>query len=242
VNTNDFYKQLMSEYTFDHEKIKKAAMGKAAPKQKKNGISPAKWIAYSAAAAAVTAAVGVVTLMGGIGNPITITPNDSMSAEERIYHAMEAFRQSEEKTEEVFLYVTFKKAETPDDMQKILSSASNTGDIKVVTVYLSDNTAVTGSANIQQLFDYSEENITAVKIRCPGNLFKNILKQNEVYLVENGDDFDEESFSVIDTNYEYDYNDYEPSTPEPPVQQTETSMPEDTSSVPPQIGDSKESL
>lgn len=29
MNTNDFYKELMSEYSFDYEKIRKAAMGKS---------------------------------------------------------------------------------------------------------------------------------------------------------------------------------------------------------------------
>lgn len=29
MNTNDFYKELMSEYSFDYEEIRKAAMGKS---------------------------------------------------------------------------------------------------------------------------------------------------------------------------------------------------------------------
>ena len=34
MNTNDFYKELMSEYSFDYEKIRKAAMGKSVQAKK----------------------------------------------------------------------------------------------------------------------------------------------------------------------------------------------------------------
>ena len=42
MNTNEFYKELMSEYSFDHEKIKKAAMGKSV--SKKTSRLKAVWI------------------------------------------------------------------------------------------------------------------------------------------------------------------------------------------------------
>ena len=34
MNTNEFYKELMSEYSFDYEKIRKAAMGKSVQAKK----------------------------------------------------------------------------------------------------------------------------------------------------------------------------------------------------------------
>ena len=47
MNEKDFYKQLMSEYSFDHEKIKKAAMGKIIEPAKKR--TPMKWISATCA-------------------------------------------------------------------------------------------------------------------------------------------------------------------------------------------------
>jgi len=34
MNTNEFYKELMSEYSFDYDKIRKAAMGKSVQAKK----------------------------------------------------------------------------------------------------------------------------------------------------------------------------------------------------------------
>lgn len=113
------------------------------------------------------------------------------------------------------------------DMQSILSRTNNTGKIKVISVYLTDNSVVTGSSNIQELFDYNEENITAVQIRCPGNYFKKLTVSPEVYLVETEESFKESVFSVIDTGESYeDYPGYSDS-PEAP----------DTSESTPVIGD-----
>ena len=41
MNTNEFYKELMSEYSFDYDKIRKAAMGKSvqAKEQAENGLA-----------------------------------------------------------------------------------------------------------------------------------------------------------------------------------------------------------
>ena len=40
MNTNDFYKELMSEYSFDYEKIRKAAMGKSVQAKKSRLKTP----------------------------------------------------------------------------------------------------------------------------------------------------------------------------------------------------------
>ena len=51
MNTNDFYKELMSEYSFDYEKIRKAAMGKSV--QAKKSRLKTVWLSVAGAAAAV---------------------------------------------------------------------------------------------------------------------------------------------------------------------------------------------
>ena len=50
MNTNEFYKELMSEYSFDHEKIKKAAMGKSVQPEKRSRLRTAVMSAAGVAA------------------------------------------------------------------------------------------------------------------------------------------------------------------------------------------------
>ena len=49
MNTNEFYKELMSEYSFDYDKIRKAAMGKSV--SKKTSRLKAVWISAASTAA-----------------------------------------------------------------------------------------------------------------------------------------------------------------------------------------------
>ncbi len=202
MNTNEFYKELMSEYSFDHEKIKKAAMGKSV--SKKTSRLKAVWISAASTAAAIAITFGTVALLN-TGSPVVVSPTTSISAEERFKMAMEAYNKADENTEDVFLYVTFKENETPTDMQNILAKADGKGNIRVTEVYLSDGTAISGSSNIVSLFDENKKDITAVKVYCPGNFLKRLTALDGVYLVETEDTFKENDFSAIDTSNSYDY-------------------------------------
>ena len=235
MNEKDFYKQLMSEYSFDHEKIKKAAMGKIIEPEKKK--SPIKWISATCAAAAIALTVGTVAIMAP-GNPVSVTPTNSVSVEDRFKLALEAYEKADLNTEEEFLYVTFMDKETPTDMQNILARADATGEIKVIEVYLTDRSIISGNANIKELFSLDEENIAAVKIRCPGNFIKRLTDDRDVYLVETDKPFENGEFSAIDTNVS------NPAPPETSTEGTENSTPDEESSSsteqtspPPVIGD-----
>ncbi|MBR4305563.1 MAG: hypothetical protein IKT78_01825, partial [Ruminiclostridium sp.] len=197
MNERDFYKQLMSEYSFDHDKIKKAAMGKIIePAKKKTDL---KWIGSVCAAAAIALAVGVTAVMTQ-GNPVSVKPTTSVSVEDRFKLALEAYLKADQNCEEVFLYVTFMQSETPTNMQSILARADDKGEIKVVQVYLADGKIISGSDNIKDLFSLDEKNITAVMIRCPGNFIKRLTDDRDVYLVETDAPFEDGGFSAIDTN------------------------------------------
>ncbi len=207
MNTKEFYKQLMEEYTFDHEKIKKAAMQPEAP-AKKSRIRTAI-ISASAIAAALAVTIGTTAVLSN-GNPVSVTPS-TVTAEQRYQLAAETYQMADEEygDEEEYFYVTFKDEKTPSDMQDILLSVDNSGTIKVLTLYLSDMNAVTGSDNIRSMFDENEENIAAVKILCPGNLYRKLQDNELIYLVESGDTFKEDAFTVLtDTDYDYQ-KDYE---------------------------------
>lgn len=211
MNTNEFYKQLMSEYTFDDEKIKKAAMGQDVPAPKKRLRMVIGGLSTAAAAAAVV--IGISAIVGQ-GNPVSVTPSGPYSEQQRFELAAEAYEKAEEEnTEEEYLYVTFKNSESADDMQDILLSVNSEGTIKVISLYLNDKSAVTGKDNIQAMFGSDEENIDAVKIMCPGNLYRKLQDNEYIYLVEKGDTFPEDDFTVLNTEYVYDLP--EPTYPEP---------------------------
>ena len=225
MNTNDFYKELMSEYSFDYEKIRKAAMGKSV--QAKKSRLKTVWLSVAGAAAAVAITFSSVALLNS-GSPVVVSPTTSISAEDRFRMAMEAYSKAEENTEDVFLYVTFRNSVTPEEMQSILAKADSKGNIRVTEVYLSDNTKVKGSAAIAALFEENAKDITAVKVYCTGNFLIKLTALDGVYLVETEDSFSKDDFSAIDTSSEYDYYpDYSTTEPVTPPD----AVPGDTTNV-----------
>lgn len=225
MNTNDFYKELMSEYSFDYEKIRKAAMGKSV--QAKKSRLKTVWLSVAGAAAAVAITFSSVALLNS-GSPVVVSPTTSISAEDRFRMAMEAYSKAEENTEDVFLYVTFRNSVTPEEMQSILAKADSKGNIRVTEVYLSDNTKVKGSEAIAALFEENAKDITAVKVYCPGNFLIKLTALDGVYLVETEDSFSKDDFSAIDTSSEDDYYpDYSTTEPVTPPD----AVPGDTTNV-----------
>ncbi|MGN0699122.1 MAG: hypothetical protein ACI4JV_10285 [Ruminiclostridium sp.] len=227
MNTNEFYKELMNEYSFDYEKIRKAAMGKSV--QAKKSRLKAVWLSVAGAAAAIAITFSSVALLN-TGSPVSVAPTTSVSAEDRFRMAMEAYNKAEENTEDVFLYVTFRDTVTPEEMQSILAKADSKGNIRVTEVYLTDGTKVKGSEDITALFDENAKDITAVKVYCPGNFLRKFTALRDVYLVETEDSFSEDDFSAIDTSSDYNYYpDYSTSdatvTPDP-VPGDSTDVPE----------------
>ncbi len=228
MNTNDFYKQLMSEYSFDREEIRNAAMGKITTKKaaKKTPFPVKKVISIAAMAAAMVLAVGIGSVMLS-APPVSIEqPASSISPTERFRLAIEAYEKADENTEETNLYVTFDKSVSAVDMQNILAKTDSEGNIRVIEVYLSNSYVISGSDNIKALFDTDKENILAVKIRCPGNFIRSLTDTNGVYLVEPEEIFADEGFSVLDPTEEYPQYTVAPETkpPEtkPPVTTTVT--------------------
>ena len=118
MNTNDFYKQLMSEYSFDREEIRNAAMGKITTKKaaKKTPVPVKKVISIAAMAAAMVLAVGIGSVMLSAPHVSIEQPASSISPTERFRLAIEAYEKADENTEETNLYVTFDKSVSAVDM------------------------------------------------------------------------------------------------------------------------------
>lgn len=186
MNKREFYKELMSEYTFDKEKIlANAKKGKMAGRK-----SLPLYIGMTAAAAAVA----VVVTMGGVSivtnmqgksgvvlNPTSVSTLGQLTPEERIRKAVEELRQNENSSEMRDVLVTFSAPLAPPQAQGVLASQSN---VMVEMLIMEDDTRITTSDAIGAAFNGGTAKIRAAVINCPGYLMTQIDASEFVKLVE----------------------------------------------------------
>ena len=183
MNKRDFYKELMSEYQFDKDKIlANAKKGKFA------GRSPMPiYIGITAAAAAVVVGVGTVmfTQLGGNKGVDLLTGSTlaALSNKERIERAIEDIRKNENSGELRDVMVTFREALSPAEVQSVLTSNAQ-GSVPVKMLYFSDESRVVGSDAVGKIFDKNEGKITGAVINCAGYLMEQLQKNSEVFAVE----------------------------------------------------------
>ena len=225
MNKNDFYKELLSQYTFDSEKIKMNA------KRQKRGFwqSPAKLIPTVATAAAVTVTVGVFTFMAATNSDhgVSVKPETyEISAAQRLEDAEQNYRiaaySNSSLVENVDMYVSFNTPMTYNEARILFSSVSDTGDIDFVILY-TDNGKI--SADSADSFDGK---VNGLKISAPSNYYKTIQDLSAVSVVELGsENVNDDSFTPISNVVisEITSNDTQPS---------EITLPEEV--TPPQDG------
>ncbi len=183
MNKRDFYKELMSEYQFDKDKIlANAKKGKFA------GRSPMPiYIGITAAAAAVVVGVGTVmfTSLGGNKGVDLLTGSTltALSNKERIERAIEDIRKNENSGELRDVMVTFREPLSPVEVQSVLT-ANAQGSVPVKMLYFSDESRVVGSEAVGKVFDKNEGKITGAVINCAGYLMEQLQKSSEVFTVE----------------------------------------------------------
>ena len=191
MNKREFYKELMSEYSFDKQKILCNAK-----KGKRAGRNPLPiYIGMTAAAAAivVTAGTAVFTAMNRSNGANYIQTNDAplaaLNDEERINRAMDEIRENEDSSELYDVLVTFSRPLSPAEAQSLLTSYSD-GSIPVKMLYMSDNTHIEGQQRIGEVFDGGTELISGAVINCAGYIMQQLRENESVLLVEivTGDD------------------------------------------------------
>ncbi|MGN1110032.1 MAG: hypothetical protein ACI4QY_00130, partial [Oscillospiraceae bacterium] len=201
MNKREFYKELMSEYTFDKEKIlANAKKGKMAGRK-----SLPLYIGMTAAAAAVA----VVVTMGGVSivtnmqgnsgvvlNPTSVSTLGQLTPEERIRKAVEELRQNENSSEMRDVLVTFTAPLAPPQAQGVLASQSN---VMVEMLIMEDDTRITTSDGIGAAFNGGTAKIRAAVINCPGYLMTQIDASEFVKLVEVLSKEDLAELSTIET-------------------------------------------
>ncbi len=183
MNKNDFYKQLMSEYSFDSEKIRENAKKGRFAKQK---ISPLA-IGLTAAVAAVTVTVGTVAVsmiddrqgIDLVGHNSTLS---ALSPAERIQNAIEQQNKLHDSEETQSVFVTFTQPISPAAVSSILTAYTD-DNIPVKAVYLADGSRITGSDEVAAIFS-SDKQIGGVYIECAGSVMHQLQQDDAVALVE----------------------------------------------------------
>jgi len=129
MNKNEFYKQLMSEYSFDADKIRANAKRGKSARQK---LQP-MYVGMTAAAAALVVTVGTlaaVNLTKNNGVSLTDSGLATLSANDRVIHAIEQLEKERGSEESKDFLVTFTSPLTPAEAQAVLTGSAD-GSIPV---------------------------------------------------------------------------------------------------------------
>lgn len=184
MDKREFYKELMSEYSFDKDKIlANAKKGKMA------GRKPLPiYIGMTAAAAAVVVAVsGAAIAINGNGDPgAVISPNSGVSLmeltpEERIQKALSELQQNENSDKMHDVLVTFKNSLAAPQAQGVLASNSN---VLIKMLIMDDDSRITDKDAVAAVFNGSTAKIRGAVISCPGYQMTAIDSSEFVELVE----------------------------------------------------------
>lgn len=184
MDKREFYKELMSEYSFDKEKIfANAKKGKMA------GRKPFPiYIGMTAAAAAVIVAVSGVTIaINGDGSSgAVISPNSGISImeltpEERVKKALAELEENGNSDEMRDVLVTFKNSLAPPQAQGVLASAS---DVTVKMLIMEDDSRISDKSDVEAVFNGGTAKIRGAVINCPGYQMTEIDSSDFVELVE----------------------------------------------------------
>ncbi len=183
MNKNEFYKQLMSEYTFDADKIRENAKRGKSSRQK---LSPI-YIGMSAAAAVCVVTVGTIAAVN-LGKQGGVSLTDSgltqLSASDRLSNALQQLEHERGSTESKDFLVTFSASLTPAQAQSVLTGYSD-GSIPVKQLYFSDGTKISNSDDIGRIFSSGDNyEITGAAIYCSGDTAARMQNDPFVFLVE----------------------------------------------------------
>lgn len=184
MNQNDFYKQLMSEYSFDADKIKENAKKGRYAKQK---ISPLA-IGLTAAVAACTVACGTLAV-NMVNNKSGVDLIDSgkqslsaLSSSERVKIAIEQQNKAHDSNEICDVLVTFNSA-IPASQARDIVTAYTDDSMPVKAAYLADGSRITDNASVKAVFD-DDSAVTALWISCEGSVMAQLQLDEDIWLAE----------------------------------------------------------
>ena len=159
MTEKEFYKELMSRYTFDHERIKRQAKRKSV-----KGVYSRVTAWVPTAAAAVILIAASVFIYSNFTSQMTPMPpiDTSTVVYQRVIKSGENYKAAMNTTndpkEEVEMFVSLNNELTINELQMAFSNASDTGDIKIQIVYDRAGSGYDPSAieSLSTLFKVSE--------------------------------------------------------------------------------------
>ena len=182
MNRNDFYKQLMSEYSFNAEEIRNNAKK---GKQTGRKLSP-MYIGMAAAAAAVTVAAGTAVFsIAGRNTGVSLVQGDTLAAysdAQRVENAMREIQQNEGSSELRDMLITFTVPSSPETVSSILTSHIS-GTVNIKMLCFADGTRAVGSEQVGAAFE-SGKMISGAVVKCEGALMASLNGDPDIYLVE----------------------------------------------------------
>lgn len=183
MNKNEFYKQLMSEYSFDAEKIRANAKRGKNARQK---LQP-MYIGMSAAAAALVVTVGTlaaVNLTKNNGVSLTDSGLATLSANDRVIHAIEQLEKERGNEESKDFLVNFTSPMSPAAVQAVLTRYVD-GSMPIKMLYFADGTRMTSTDSIGAVFTSGDDyQITGAAVYCTGDIATKLQGDPAVFLIE----------------------------------------------------------
>lgn len=189
MNRRDFYKELMSEYAFDKDKIlNNAKKGRYARK------TPLPlYIGMTAAAAALIVTVGTLSFRLNDNKGATYNGGSlaALSDKERIDKAKTEAARNENSEALVDVIVSFRGALSTTEVQNVLTAYSDSS-VPVKKLFLADGSTAVGGERVGAVFESGNGAITGAIINCPGSLIKLLMTNENVLLAEiaTPEDFD----------------------------------------------------
>jgi hypothetical protein len=172
VDKNEFYKQLMTQYTFDSEKIRKNA------RRSSFALRNTMWLPLTTAAAVFITVFGGYMLLNNTeqGEPIPTTAYAAgLSPEERVEAMKDAevlFNSGRYNASNKKMYLTFEDPMTFRQLKFALSNVSDTGNISVTRVWYSGKDE---SVAVDDAFDKNNDALyCGAEITTPMSLYQDI--------------------------------------------------------------------
>lgn len=198
MDKREFYKELMQQYTFDEEKIRRNAKRNASG----FGSLSAKWLPVGTAAAVFVSVFGGYMLMSQFSgnNPVP----ESVVSDANTFSASDRLREMEKNTfligsnafpnETATWYATFASKMTyPELIRRLEAEVSDTGIVQVEKLYLDD-----GFVDAGDYLNNHEVTFTAAKLRAPTDLYDQL---RAVFLmVEDNSGLTDDNFSPLESD------------------------------------------
>ena len=201
MTEKEFYRELMSRYALDPEKIRANAL-KQAKKPAWQKFAADYWKPAAGVAAAVALTVSAVGYMNArsSGPDIKVDPASALSAAQRLSEAEQNyFRLQSSENRTVNMYITFREPVSCNDITMAFSGIADMGEIEYEILYLTDDTI----KGIDEVTAYKaahgdEKNVAAVKISTLSMYYRSIQDFSSVYLAEMGsDEINDDTFCPI---------------------------------------------